>query len=245
MSNYKNFSMFIGYPRSGHSLIGAFLNAHPKILIAHEYDVVKHVERNVPFNKIIEGLIERNQWFQQRKNVWNGYSYQIPNQFQDVNMNYETIGDKKGGKTTHRFMENNELIDKTLDHIPYNIKWVHVIRNPFNIISSMTRYKDTLEHNTALFIKYHNTFQVLKSKVNKSDIINVYHEDLYTEPEKLIVNLVEYLDLTCSDDYIKDCVSVLYDKPSNTKDKIKWPPELTKHLNAYLKTSDELQRYLS
>ena len=32
--------MFIGYPRSRHSLVGAILDAHPEIIIPHEYDVL-------------------------------------------------------------------------------------------------------------------------------------------------------------------------------------------------------------
>ena len=33
--------MFIGYPRSSHSLVGAILDAHPEIIIPHQYDVIK------------------------------------------------------------------------------------------------------------------------------------------------------------------------------------------------------------
>ena len=32
--------MFIGYPRSSHSLVGALLDAHPQIIIPHEYHIV-------------------------------------------------------------------------------------------------------------------------------------------------------------------------------------------------------------
>ena len=34
--------MFIGYPRSSHSLVGAMLDAHPEIIIPHEYDVIQN-----------------------------------------------------------------------------------------------------------------------------------------------------------------------------------------------------------
>ena len=33
--------MFIGYPRSSHSLVAAILDAHPEIIIPDEYDVMK------------------------------------------------------------------------------------------------------------------------------------------------------------------------------------------------------------
>ena len=36
----ETFLMFIGYPRSSHSLMGAILDAHPHIVIPHEYHIV-------------------------------------------------------------------------------------------------------------------------------------------------------------------------------------------------------------
>ena len=36
----ETFLMFIGYPRSSHSLVGALLNAHPQIIISNEYHIV-------------------------------------------------------------------------------------------------------------------------------------------------------------------------------------------------------------
>ena len=40
----ETFVMFIGYARSRHSLVAAILDAHPEIIIPHEYDVIKHWE---------------------------------------------------------------------------------------------------------------------------------------------------------------------------------------------------------
>ena len=36
----ETFVLFIGYPRSSHSLVGAILDAHPEIVIPHEYDLL-------------------------------------------------------------------------------------------------------------------------------------------------------------------------------------------------------------
>ena len=37
--------MFIGYPRSIHSLVGSILDAHPEIIIPHEYDVIENWQK--------------------------------------------------------------------------------------------------------------------------------------------------------------------------------------------------------
>ena len=38
----ETFLLFIGYPASGHSIVGAILDAHPQIIIPHEYDVLEN-----------------------------------------------------------------------------------------------------------------------------------------------------------------------------------------------------------
>lgn len=35
-ASVRTFVLFVGYPRSGHSLIGSIMDAHPNIIIAHE-----------------------------------------------------------------------------------------------------------------------------------------------------------------------------------------------------------------
>ena len=39
----RGFVIFVGQPRTGHSLVGALLDAHPNALIAHELDALKYV----------------------------------------------------------------------------------------------------------------------------------------------------------------------------------------------------------
>ena len=45
----EKYCMFIGYPRSGHSLVGSLLDAHPYMLIAHELDALRYIQ--VGFSK--------------------------------------------------------------------------------------------------------------------------------------------------------------------------------------------------
>ena len=38
----ETFVLFIGYPRSRHSLVAALLDAHPEIIMTQHYDVIQH-----------------------------------------------------------------------------------------------------------------------------------------------------------------------------------------------------------
>ena len=44
------FVLFIGYPRSSHSLVGAILDAHPEIIIPHEYDLLDEWNKFQPLS---------------------------------------------------------------------------------------------------------------------------------------------------------------------------------------------------
>ena len=46
LGQVRSFCLFIGYPRSGHSLVGSLLDAHPDIAIAHEVNVLGLVAGN-------------------------------------------------------------------------------------------------------------------------------------------------------------------------------------------------------
>ena len=56
----ETYCMFIGYPRTGHSLIGSLLDAHPRIVIAHELDAVNLFKRGFSRNQVFHLLLENS-----------------------------------------------------------------------------------------------------------------------------------------------------------------------------------------
>ena len=90
--------MFIGYPRTSHSLVGALLDAHPEIIIPHEYDVIKNWKlyrpstlRNEKMSKYylfydLHQLSKEQAMFGRRSNYARGrtrsYSYKVPGLWQ-------------------------------------------------------------------------------------------------------------------------------------------------------------------
>ena len=90
--------MFIGYPRSGHSLVGAILDAHPEIIIPHQYDVIQNwklYKLSTPVNKKLSKyhlfydlhqLSEEQAMFRMRSKFpsgnTGGYSYHVPGLWQ-------------------------------------------------------------------------------------------------------------------------------------------------------------------
>src|SRR5215207_7292340 len=92
--------MFIGYPRSGHSLVGALLDAHPNAIIAHELNALECVEKGVDKGCIFQLVLENSRKFAKSGRRWEGYSYKVSNQWQGRFERLLVIGDKKGGGST-------------------------------------------------------------------------------------------------------------------------------------------------
>ena len=86
--------LFIGYERSGHSLVGSLLDAHPNIVIADELHTVKtwqsFPKEDKTRNTLFQALYSNSYKMSQRgerssKNcisTLGGYKYQVPNQWQ-------------------------------------------------------------------------------------------------------------------------------------------------------------------
>ena len=85
-----NFMIFIGYPRSGHTLIGSLLDAHPHVVIANEFDVIgewqdwklKNRNKYYLFSQLYKNSQKeaqdgyRSSWANHR------FDYSVPNQWQ-------------------------------------------------------------------------------------------------------------------------------------------------------------------
>ena len=103
----KNFVLFIGYPRSGHSIVGALLDAHPHVVISHElcvlqtwrtsrkekkkyskYDMFKEILKNT--EKTLKG-----HGFRSMNLTRKYYTLNVPGLYQGKYENYiQVIGDK-------------------------------------------------------------------------------------------------------------------------------------------------------
>ena len=73
----RTFCLFVGYPRSGHSIVGAMLNAHRDAVISNEADAPVHILAGCSRNGLFARILAVASWFHARGNR-NIYSYAVP-----------------------------------------------------------------------------------------------------------------------------------------------------------------------
>ncbi len=255
---YKNiitFCLFIGYGRSGHTLIASLLDAHPDVIIGIEWGLFDHVRLGFKKKQIFYSLIKNSQNYTKKKNnTWTGYSYKVDVSWQGKYRLLRVIGDKHGGTNSTKLYTNPELLEKTEKIVNIKPKLIHVIRNPFDIITTiMFRKLEEINpnyipnsFNLLPFIdKFFQNASVLKDLKEKKhyDIFDIYHEEFIKEPKDNLKNLLSFLGIEADNDYLDKCASIVYTKPNKSRYRIKWPGELINLVENELVNYPFLKKY--
>lgn len=176
---------FVGYSRSGHSIIGSMMDAHPDMVIAHEFMLFKKwlsqpmlKSKENLFNALYrDSLLDATEGMRTENKDSKGYTLQMEQSWQGRFRTLRVIGDKSGGMVAKLYTKDPEEVRRTYleiaDTVGIPIRVLHVVRNPYDIIATQLLFngssvmgqkvKATVDHpynNTAgLMLKAHALFR--------------------------------------------------------------------------------------
>jgi hypothetical protein len=253
-SDVEFFCLFIGYPYSGHTIIGSLLDAHPEVVISIEADVLGLIEKGFSRKLIYSAILRNNRKFNTKlKTSWLGYSYKVPGLSQGISDKLRIIGDKKGAKTTNHLIRNISLLGQLEQVSGKPIKMIHIVRNPFdNIASMLIRAKEKKKNCNEDFFKNRIDYFFSNADMNLSilqkfsaNVITIYHEEFIADPSETLLKLLSFLGLTPTKDYLKNCASIVRNSPHQTRDLVKWPEGFKELMIERMKRYPFFQRYLT
>ena len=249
-STIDKYCLFIGYQRSGSSLVGSLLDAHPNVVIAHELNAMKFFEAKYNKNQIYYLLLQNSQEFARQGRSWSGYSYEVPNQWQGKFSNLQIIGDKKAALSTIKLGQNPQLLPQIRNTLQLPIKFVHVYRNPYDNITTMFKKKDrkrtkllNFEETIDYYFELCETINELKKNIEPQDIFELKHECLIDRPQNALKELCNFLDITATEDYLNDCASIVFKSPRKTRETIEWSEAQIELVKSRMAKFDFLQGY--
>ncbi|ROO25684.1 hypothetical protein [Salinisphaera japonica] len=129
---------FAGFPRSGHSLIGSIIDAHPNARIAHELDAIGLLEAGLPLSRIAALMDHASRVFTRHGRYWNGYCYYVEGASHHRGDTLSVIGDKKGDMAVKRIQARPDLLEQLNRDTRWRKPWICVTRNPFDNIATMS-----------------------------------------------------------------------------------------------------------
>lgn len=156
----EKFLFFTGYPRSGHSIVGSFLDAHPNIALSFAFYLFRNLLKQPDVEGSLHGLLrnktlffniiyEKSYYYSlvSSKNKKKGYTLDVPELWSGkFDGHLRVIGDKSALPTTmgysnsspDYFKEQYNCLQRSVN-IP--VLGIHVVRNPFDMISTHLLYE--------------------------------------------------------------------------------------------------------
>ena len=163
LSSVETFAFFIGWPRSGHSIIGSLLDGHPDMIIAHEYFLFTRLVKSQcqkTRKDLFRALYHNSYWnahYGHRTNTSDskGYSLELPDSWNGKFRKLKVIGDKTGGDVPRTYRSNplqfTHALNCLKNLVKVPLKLINVIRNPYDMIATLTLYHGSHKKDTKVY----------------------------------------------------------------------------------------------
>ncbi len=232
LSDVRAFCLFIGYPRSGHSLVGSLIDAHPHAAMAHELDALDFLDHGFSRAQLFHVILENARRFSERGREWTGYDYSVPGQWQGRHEGVHVVGDKKGGRSIRRLHDEPGLIDELRELVRVPLRFVHVVRNPWDNIATRKRRKPQRDIETLADRHFALVRRVvkLKQRVGSESVLDVRHEDLITDAATTLRRVCTFLGLAAPDEYVSAAAEIVYPSPRKSRNETQWPDGLIQRI---------------
>lgn len=222
--------LFLSPPRSGHSLVGALLDAHPDAAMGHELDALLYLRWGWKPVEVLP-LMERSaRWAAGQECLPGGYGYRIPGQ--GAVRRPLVVGDKHGEATLVELGRRPWLGRKLVEETPAPLHWVRAVRHPLDNIATIARRIDTiapgvvLHRGTALEEAEAYYFWLVEQMEAAgelgSDLLDLRHEELLAQPEEELRRLAAFLGLEAEREWLKRCREAIRARPHRSRDGAPW-----------------------
>lgn len=256
MSQPEHFVLFIGSTRSGHSLVGALVDAHRHAVIAHEVDVfavprarggtvgLRFADRGTLFDALLVGASrhhDRGHVGHRIRPDGSSYevSYAVPNQHQGRYDTLRVLGNKQGQSTATALQRRPDALELLHEQVRVPLRLIHVIRNPFDNIATLSSV-----HGHRSAVRYFDRCAGADvAKASRWPVLDVYLEQFIASPQRELARICDFLDLDAPPDYLDDCASIVMDQPSESRTTRVWTEGDVRFIRRRMAQHDWLEPY--
>lgn len=240
------YAMFVGASRSGHSLVGSLLNAHPEVVIAHQLHALRYVAAGFRRLQIFGMILRTDNRYGKRGRISNKgrFHYAVPGQWQGRFTRLRVIGDKRGASSTELLDQRPELLERLRSVVGVPLRIVHVVRNPFDNISTMAvRFRTGLPAAADRYFTLLEITASVKAATEEGEWLDLRHEDMIADPATWLPRLCSFVGVTAEDDYVNDCASIIYKRPHQSRFEASWSDQLREQVERQIAAFPFLEGY--
>ena len=246
----RTFVTFLGHARSGHSIVGALLDAHPQIVLSDELDALRYVADGFGRDRVLALCLKvaRDQHRRERRKRGRSgsvYSYAVPGQWQGRHQDLRVIGDSDAGRSVQRLDGDAAFLERLRTTMaPLDLRFIHVVRNPYdNIGTMMLRSGRTFESAIERYFGNWAAIERLRHRLPPGAIHTIRHEDLVTSPQPQLAALCAFLDVPAPEPFLEAAAGILFRGPSHTRREVTWTTEQRRAIDAGIADHEGLAGY--
>ncbi len=244
----KTYCTFIGSGRSGHSLIAALIDAHPEMVISDELNAIRYLKYGFSLQQHYSLILQESQIHAQKNWQVGKYSYMIPNQWQGRFREIKVIGDKHGPDATSLLYLNPNLFESLCNKSKPLAKFIHVIRNPYDTITTLMKKTNLLveeefdskvplyhylkekpldlKATIELYFLLYKAVFTIREKLDPNNCLDIHHELFIENPKDHLIKICDFLGVDSPSDYLKDCAEFVRKSPHKSRYGAEWTTEL-------------------
>jgi hypothetical protein len=210
LGDVEAFLLFLGYARSGSTLVGSLLDAHPDMVVAHEADILRYVRPGVSRRQLFAILLGRNREFGGIERRWHGFDYSVPGAFQGRFTTLRVIGDKHAGRATRRLARDPQLLNRLRALVEVPLRVLHVTRNPYDNIASIAHYRGLpLSPAIDVYEKLSSMADGVRNRLAPGELLDVRYESLVADPARGLSEICAFIGTDAPADYLEACAAVI------------------------------------
>lgn len=203
--------LFIGHVKSGGSLIGAMVDAHPDAVVADEVDALDHLSAGFSREELLAVMAKGS-----RREAMKGrvtarrlqpYSLAIDDQWQGRHRRPAVMGESRAGPTTRKLGADPRRLQDLVDFAaPARLRFIHVIRNPLDPIGAMVvRGGRSVEGAIADYAAQAQRAELIVADLREDDVLAVHYEDLLDRPLETVESVFRFLGLEPEPGVVSAC----------------------------------------
>jgi len=223
----QRFLLFAAPPRSGHSVVGHLLSAHPKVLISDELGAISYFREGYSASQVY-ALIKHQDWrLHQRKRQKSGYDYTVKGGWQGVYEKYpQVIGDAKGARSITILGEDPKFLESVRSAVGVPLRVLFHLRNPYDIVATKVRKRGiTLDWAVTAMENQSRHMRALSSALDPDEYLLQYHEDMVKEPRLHFERMFDFIGVKRRPDITQACADKIWGEVNVTRNRIAWDEE--------------------
>ena len=249
-----------GFSGTANQPLAYALTAHPNVVMGNEFGLLKNWWNNgtpLAIDEFLSEVLAMNDkmdtdaiTYKRRKARY----YLVANQWQGRYERLTVIGDCSPKTNTEILIKKKcEALEIFSDNIRVPIKFIFLVRNPYDMISSSTITSYWQKTRTEIlnimidkFIKGCEQKAYLLAKISRmpaSSVLVWYLEDHIANPQQKLAELCDFLNIGSTASYLDACAKIFYKKPSKSRYLINWPEEYKARIAATIEKYDFLSDY--